>query len=175
MRETSPLLFFSYSIFLQTIPYEESEVTTMYKDDYEEDYRRAAIPPVVRKVMETGGPINYSTPSSTPVEGVNPSSVTEVPVPGSIQTQELVFDAEQMEKLAKITGTDKDLTTATNKTEKATPKTSGLFKDIRQTTLRLIRESVNSDTLTEREKVSLLTEIHTFSETILKERFDIDL
>lgn len=150
----------------------------MYKDDYEEDYRRAAIPPAVRKVMETGGPINYSTPCSTPIEGVNPSSVTEVPVPGSIQTQELVFDAEQaeqMEKFAKITGTDKDLTTATNKTEKATPKTSGLFKDIRQTTLRLIRESVNSDTLTEREKVSLLTEIHTFSETILKERFDIDL
>lgn len=55
------------------------------------------------------------------------------------------------------------------------PSQPSLFSEVRNTICRLLEECVRSDTLSEREKIVILSEARTFSETILKERFGMDL
>ena len=58
---------------------------------------------------------------------------------------------------------------------KSKPSPPSLFSEVRNTICRLLEECVRSDTLSEREKIVILSEARTFSETILKERFGMDL
>lgn len=155
-----------------------------FDEEYEEDYKRNAIPSVVRKVIANGGPIHTTSKSEDESELENASTVIEIPTPGSTETGSMVQNwglispepsptsippktTEQMRPAPGLVSTG--TTTILGKEKEP------LFKDIRQTTLRLLKESVNSDTLTEREKVALLSEICTFTTTILKERFDVEL
>ena len=55
------------------------------------------------------------------------------------------------------------------------PSQPSLFSEVRNTICRLLEECVRSDTLSEREKIVILSEARTFSETILKERFGMDI
>ena len=55
------------------------------------------------------------------------------------------------------------------------PSQPSLFSEVRNTICRLLEECVRSDTLSEREKIVILSEARTFSETILKERFGMEL
>ena len=178
---------------------------TMSTPNEQQGYPSSTTPKIVRDVLGTGGPVNYKKESTTgeaPPSIQNKihdqTTVTSIPVPGhplspteyahgglltdtTDSPKEKVFTndpAKQSVDLSKLrTKVPENLPPVRQGSEvtKHKPPQPSLFSEVRNTICRLLEECVRSDTLSEREKIVILSEARTFSETILKERFGMDL
>ena len=171
----------------------------------QQGYPNSTTPKIVRDVLGTGGPVNYKKESTTgeaPPSIQNKihdqTTVTSIPVPGhplspteyargglltdttDYPKEKVVTNdpAKQSVDLSKLrTKVPENLPPVRQGSEvaKSKPSQPSLFSEVRNTICRLLEECVRSDTLSEREKIVILSEARTFSETILKERFGMDL
>lgn len=171
----------------------------------QQGYPSSTTPKIVRDVLGTGGPVNYKKESNTgeaPPSIQNKihdqTTVTSIPVPGhplspteyahgglitdtTVSAKEKVFTNDPAKPLVdpiKLkTKVPENLPPVRQGSEVAKHKPSqpSLFSEVRNTICRLLEECVRSDTLSEREKIVILSEARTFSETILKERFGMNL
>ena len=171
----------------------------------QQGYPSSTTPKIVRDVLGTGGPVNYKKESTTgeaPPSIQNKihdqTTVTSIPVPGhplspteyargglltdttDYPKEKVVTNdpAKQSVDLSKLrTKVPENLPPVRQGSEVAKHKPSqpSLFSEVRNTICRLLEECVRSDTLSEREKIVILSEARTFSETILKERFGMKL
>ena len=171
----------------------------------QQGYPNSTTPKIVRDVLGTGGPVNYKKESTTgeaPPSIQNKihdqTTVTSIPVPGhplspteyargglltdttDYPKEKVVTNdpAKQSVDLSKLrTKVPENLPPVRQGSEVAKHKPSqpSLFSEVRNTICRLLEECVRSDTLSEREKIVILSEARTFSETILKERFGMEL
>ena len=178
---------------------------TMSTPNEQQGYPSSTTPKIVRDVLGTGGPVNYKKESTTgeaPPSIQNKihdqTTVTSIPVPGhplspteyargglltdttdSPKENVYTYDpAKQSVGLSKLkTKVPENLPPVRQGSEVAKHKPSqpSLFSEVRNTICRLLEECVRSDTLSEREKIVILSEARTFSETILKERFGMEL
>lgn len=171
----------------------------------QQGYPSSTTPKIVRDVLGTGGPVNYKKESTTgeaPPSIQNKihdqTTVTSIPVPGhplspteyahgglitdtTVSAKEKVFTNDPAKPLVDLskprTKVPENLPPVRQGSEVAKHKPSqpSLFSEVRNTICRLLEECVRSDTLSEREKIVILSEARTFSETILKERFGMEL
>lgn len=171
----------------------------------QQGYPNSTTPKIVRDVLGTGGPVNYKKESTTgeaPPSIQNKihdqTTVTSIPVPGhplspteyargglltdttDYPKEKVVTNdpAKQSVDLSKLrTKVPENLPPVRQGSEvaKSKPSQPSLFSEVRNTICRLLEECVRSDTLSEREKIVILSEARTFSETILKERFGMEL
>lgn len=178
---------------------------TMSAPNEQQGYPNSTTPKIVRDVLGTGGPVNYKKESTTgeaPPSIQNKihdqTTVTSIPVPGhplspteyargglltdttDYPKEKVVTNdpAKQSVDLSKLrTKVPENLPPVRQGSEVAKHKPSqpSLFSEVRNTICRLLEECVRSDTLSEREKIVILSEARTFSETILKERFGMEL
>ena len=178
---------------------------TMSTPNEQQGYPSSTTPKIVRDVLGTGGPVNYKKESTTgeaPPSIQNKihdqTTVSSIPVPGrplspteyargglitdtTISAKEKVFTNDPAKPLVDLskprTKVPENLPPVRQGSEvaKSKPSQPSLFSEVRNTICRLLEECVRSDTLSEREKIVILSEARTFSETILKERFGMDL
>ena len=178
---------------------------TMSTPNEQQGYPSSTTPKIVRDVLGTGGPVNYKKESTTgeaPPSIQNKihdqTTVTSIPVPGhplspteyahgglitdtTVSAKEKVFTNDPAKPLVDLskprTKVPENLPPVRQGSEVAKHKPSqpSLFSEVRNTICRLLEECVRSDTLSEREKIVILSEARTFSETILKERFGMEL
>ena len=178
---------------------------TMSTPNEQQGYPSSTTPKIVRDVLGTGGPVNYKKESTTgeaPPSIQNKihdqTTVSSIPVPGrplspteyahgglitdtTVSAKEKVFTNDPAKPLVDLnkprTKVPENLPPVRQGSEVAKHKPSqpSLFSEVRNTICRLLEECVRSDTLSEREKIVILSEARTFSETILKERFGMDL
>ena len=178
---------------------------TMSAPNEQQGYPNSTTPKIVRDVLGTGGPVNYKKESTTgeaPPSIQNKihdqTTVTSIPVPGhplspteyargglltdttDYPKEKVVTNdpAKQSVDLSKLrTKVPENLPPVRQGSEvaKSKPSQPSLFSEVRNTICRLLEECVRSDTLSEREKIVILSEARTFSETILKERFGMEL
>lgn len=171
----------------------------------QQGYPSSTTPKIVRDVLGTGGPVNYKKESTTgeaPPSIQNKihdqTTVSSIPVPGrplspteyahgglitdtTVSAKEKVFTNDPAKPLVDLskprTKVPENLPPVLQGSEvaKSKPSQPSLFSEVRNTICRLLEECVRSDTLSEREKIVILSETRTFSETILKERFGMDL
>ena len=171
----------------------------------QQGYPSSTTPKIVRDVLGTGGPVNYKKESTTgevPPSIQNKihdqTTVSSIPVPGhplspteyahgglitdtTVSAKEKVFTNDPAKPLVDLskprTKVPENLPPVRQGSEvaKSKPSQPSLFSEVRNTICRLLEECVRSDTLSEREKIVILSEARTFSETILKERFGMDL
>ena len=178
---------------------------TMSTPNEQQGYPSSTTPKIVRDVLGTGGPVNYKKESTTgeaPPSIQNKihdqTTVSSIPVPGrplspteyahgglitdtTVSAKEKVFTNDPAKPLVDLskprTKVPENLPPVRQGSEVAKHKPSqpSLFSEVRNTICRLLEECVRSDTLSEREKIVILSEARTFSETILKERFGMEL
>lgn len=178
---------------------------TMSTPNEQQGYPSSTTPKIVRDVLGTGGPVNYKKESTTgeaPPSIQNKihdqTTVTSIPVPGrplspteyahgglitdtTVSAKEKVFTNDPAKPLVDLskprTKVPENLPPVRQGSEvdKHKPSQPSLFSEVRNTICRLLEECVRSDTLSEREKIVILSEARTFSATILKERFGMDL
>ena len=178
---------------------------TMSTPNEQQGYPSSTTPKIVRDVLGTGGPVNYkkeSTSGEAPPSIQNKihdqTTVTSIPVPGrplspteyahgglitdtTVSAKEKVFTNDPAKPLVDLSKprvkVPENLPPVRQGSEvaKSKPSQPSLFSEVRNTICRLLEECVRSDTLSEREKIVILSEARTFSETILKERFGMDL
>lgn len=171
----------------------------------QQGYPSSTTPKIVRDVLGTGGPVNYkkeSTSGEAPPSIQNKihdqTTVTSIPVPGrplspteyahgglitdtTVSAKEKVFTNDPAKPLVDLSKprvkVPENLPPVRQGSEvaKSKPSQPSLFSEVRNTICRLLEECVRSDTLSEREKIVILSEARTFSATILKERFGMDL
>ena len=149
--------------------------------NYKKESNTGEAPPSIQNNIH-----DQTTVTSIPVPG-HPLSPTEYACGGlitdtTISAKEKVFTndpAKQSVDLGKLlrTKVPENLPPVRQGSEVAKHKPSqpSLFSEVRNTICRLLEECVRSDTLSEREKIVILSEARTFSETILKERFGMEL
>ena len=178
---------------------------TMSTPNEQQGYPSSTTPKIVRDVLGTGGPVNYkkeSTSGEAPPSIQNKihdqTTVTSIPVPGrplspteyahgglitdtTVSAKEKVFTNDPAKPLVDLSKprvkVPENLPPVRQGSEvaKSKPAKPSLFSEVRNTIYRLLEECVRSDTLSEREKIVILSEARIFSETILKERFGMEL